>query len=233
MSRSVLVVEDERQLAEVIRLNLCDLNCTVQLASDGHAGLIEAESREWGLIILDVMLPGMDGLEILRRVRVRSPTQPVLLLTAKSTELDRVLGLELGADDYLTKPFSMLELLARVKAVFRRQDAFVNGLSSTTPQHLQVGELALNPKKRSATLDGRILDLTVKEFDLLYFFVSNPGHVYNRLQLLDAVWGYSYSGYEHTVNTHINRLRGKLELNPAKPKYVLTVWGVGYKFRET
>lgn len=232
MPRNVLIVEDERQLAEVIRLNLRDLDCTVKVTLDGHVGLAEAESRDWDLIILDVMLPGVDGLEILRRVRARSRTQAVLLLTAKATELDRVLGLELGADDYLTKPFSMMELLARVKAILRRQDAFIQGGNGEAQQGQSIGELAIDPVRRSAVLRGQHLDLTAKEFDLLHFFVRNPGRVYNRQQLLDAIWGYSHSGYEHTVNTHINRLRGKLERNPAEPEYLLTVWGVGYKFRE-
>ncbi|HNH90609.1 MAG TPA: response regulator transcription factor [Thiobacillaceae bacterium] len=232
MGRNVLVIEDERQIADVIKLNLQQqLDCKVKLALDGHVGLTEAEARSWDLIILDIMLPGVDGLEILRRVRAKSRSQAVLMLTAKSTELDRVLGLELGADDYLTKPFSMLELIARVKAAFRRMDALTAGGGDGREQ-VSIAGLTLDPVRRTVTLDGQELDLTAKEFDLIWFFARNPGRVYSRTQVLDAVWGYSHSGYEHTVNTHINRLRSKLEKDPAQPEYLLTVWGVGYKFRE-
>ncbi len=232
MGRSVLVIEDDRQIADVVKLNLTQqLDCQVKLALDGLVGMTEAEAKPWDLIILDVMLPGMDGLEVLRRIRAKSHSQPVLMLTAKSTELDRVLGLEMGADDYLTKPFSMMELIARVKATFRRTDAMTAG-GGDGRERITIAGLTLDPDKREAVLDGRLLELTAKEFDLLWFFARNPGRVFSRTQVLDTVWGYSHSGYEHTVNTHINRLRTKLEKDPAQPEYLLTVWGVGYKFRE-
>jgi DNA-binding response OmpR family regulator len=231
--RSILVVEDDLDIAQLVQLHLKELNCTVNLALDGVAGLAEADSKRYDLIILDLMLPGMDGLEVCRRLRSKTNYTPILMLTSKSTELDRVLGLEMGADDYLTKPFSIMELVARVKAIFRR----VDGLSSTNQQNMlkpiAAGDLAIDPDKRTVTLQGADVELTAKEFDLLFYFAQNPGRVYSRAQLLDQVWGYTHSGYEHTVNSHINRLRAKIEKNPNQPEFIQTVWGVGYKFSET
>lgn len=232
MTRSVLIVEDDLDIAQLVQLHLRELNCNVSLALDGVAGLAEAESKRYDLIILDLMLPGMDGLEVCRRLRSKTNYTPILMLTSKSTELDRVLGLEMGADDYLTKPFSIMELVARVKAIFRRIDS----LSSTNPQNalkpIAAVPLSINPEKRSVTLNGADVELTAKEFDLLLYFAQNPGRVYSRAQLLDHVWGYTHSGYEHTVNSHINRLRAKIEKNPNQPEFIQTVWGVGYKFSE-
>ena len=232
MQRSVLVIEDEPEIANLVKLHLKDLGCQVKLAFDGIVGFAETEAKNYDLIILDLMLPGMDGLEVCRRLRSKSNYTPVLMLTAKSTELDRVLGLEMGADDYLTKPFSIMELVARVKAIFRRLDA----LSSTSPQSpmkiLRARDLVIDPARREAALNGKIVELTSKEFDLLLHFAQNPGRVYSRAQLLDKVWGYEHSGYEHTVNSHINRLRAKIEKDASNPEYILTVWSVGYKFTE-
>ena len=174
------------------------------------------------------MLPGIDGLEVCQRVRRQSDYTPILMLTAKSSELDRVLGLEVGADDYLTKPFSIRELVARVKAIFRRVDALA--APDDEDRAIVVGDLEIDPARRRATLGSRPLQLTAKEFDLLFHFARNPGRVYSRSELLDRVWGYGHGGYEHTVNSHINRLRAKIEEDPAHPRFVLTVWGVGYKF---
>lgn len=233
MARSILVVEDDLDIAQLVQLHLRELNCTVNLALDGVAGLAEADSKRYDLIILDLMLPGMDGLEVCRRLRSKTNYTPILMLTSKSTELDRVLGLEMGADDYLTKPFSIMELVARVKAIFRR----VDGLSSTNQKNalkpIAAGDLAIDPERRTLTLRGADVELTAKEFDLLFYFAQNPGRVYSRAQLLDQVWGYTHSGYEHTVNSHINRLRAKIEKNPNQPEFIQTVWGVGYKFSET
>lgn len=233
MARSVLIVEDDLDIAQLVQLHLKELNCTVNLALDGIVGLAEAESKRYDLIILDLMLPGIDGLEVCRRLRSKTNYTPILMLTSKQTELDRVLGLEMGADDYLTKPFSIMELVARVKAIFRR----IDGLSSTNPQNalksISAGGLEIDPAKRSVTLNGATMDLTAKEFDLLLYFAQNPGRVYSRAKLLDHVWGYTHSGYEHTVNSHINRLRAKIEKNPNQPEFIQTVWGVGYKFSET
>ncbi len=231
MTRKVLVVEDNPDIAKLVSLHLKDLGCEVVLAADGLRGLEEARARRYDLIILDLMLPGMDGLELCRRLRGETDYTPILMLTAKSSEVDRVVGLEIGADDYLTKPFSISELLARVKAIFRRVDALGAG-RPPAPKRLNLGAMAIDVEKRSVTVAGQVIDLTAKEFDLLLQFAEHPGRVYSRQQLLDLVWGTGHMGYEHTVNSHINRLRGKIEDNPAEPEYVLTVWGVGYKFND-
>lgn len=231
MSRSVLVIEDQQEIANLIKLHLKDLPCQVKLAFDGVTGLAEAEAKRYDLIILDLMLPGMDGLEICRRLRGKANYTPILMLTAKTSELDRVLGLELGADDYLTKPFSLPELMARVKAIFRRVDA----MAQTGPAAggtIELAGLKLDTAKHSVTIEGKAVELTSKEFDLLLHFARNPGRVYTRAQLLDMVWGYGHAGYEHTVNCHINRLRAKIGDDYSRPRYILTVWGVGYKFAE-
>ena len=233
MNRRVLVIEDQQDIAKLIKLHVTDLSCDVQLAFDGSSGLAEAEAKPYDLIILDLMLPGMDGLEICRRLRGKSDHVPILIVTAKATELDRVLGLELGADDYLTKPFSILELVARIKALFRRVDALAANAVSSTQKPIRLGELVVDPVKREVLLDDQPVSLTFKEFDLLLHFVRNPGRVYSRMQLLDLVWGYGHDGYEHNVNCHINRLRAKIETSHAKPKFILTVRGIGYKFADT
>jgi DNA-binding response OmpR family regulator len=231
VARQVLVIEDDEDIAKLVKLQLTELSCTVKLAFDGIVGLAEAESKPYDLIILDLMLPGIDGLEVCRRLRGKDRYTPILMLTAKSTELDRVLGLEMGADDYLTKPFSVLELAARVKAIFRRVDNLANP-NVVTAQVIECSNLRIDAAKRNVTLAGEQVDLTAKEFDLLLHFAENPGRVYTRAQLLDKVWGYTHSGYEHTVNSHINRLRAKIERNPNQPEFIQTVWGVGYKFRD-
>ena len=232
MTRHVLIVEDDEDLAKLVALQMRELSCDVTIARDGQKGLAEAESDRYDLLILDLMLPGMDGLEICRRVRGHDRYTPVLMLTSKSSELDRVLGLEMGADDYLTKPFSVLELAARVKAIFRRVDSLVKGHDSAKAV-ITSGDLRIDIEKRSARLKGKPVDLTAKEFDLLVHFARHPGRVFSRTQLLDSVWGYSHSGYEHTVNSHINRLRAKIEKDPNQPKLIETIWGVGYRFRES
>lgn len=233
VKRRILIVEDHDDIAHLLELHLRDLGCDVSVATDGANALSQAAGNDFDLIILDLMLPDMDGLELCRRVRARPGYMPILILTAKSSELDRVLGLELGADDYLTKPFSIRELLARVKALFRRVDA----LSQTAPEAqdrrpIDVGDLTIDPVKRTVIQAGQPVQLTGKEFDLLVQFASHPGRVYTRSQLLGLVWGPDHDGYEHTVNSHINRLRAKIELNPSTPRYILTVWGVGYKLSE-
>ena len=232
MTHNVLVIEDQEDIAELVKLHLKDIDCRVKLAFDGLAGLAEAQAKSYDLIILDLMLPGIDGLDICKRLRAKSNYTPILMLTSKSSELDRVLGLELGADDYLTKPFSVIELTARVKAIFRRVSAIATGATSASAR-IQAGDLSIDVERRAVILRGTPIDLTAKEFDLLLHLAQNPGRVYSREQLLDFVWGYNHSGYEHTVNSHINRLRAKVETDPANPRYVLTVWGVGYKFVDT
>ncbi len=229
MTHKILIVEDNPEIAELVQMHLKDIHCEADIAFDGAAGLKLFKNNSYDLVILDLMLPVMDGLEVCKQLRLDNKRVPVIMLTSKSSELDRVLGLEIGADDYLTKPFSIPELVARVKAQFRRLDAF----HAPEPQsRLTFGELVIEPDKHRVTLAGKAVELTAKEFDLLLHFASHPGRVYNRTELLDQVWGYSYEGYEHTVNSHINRLRSKIEADPAKPQYIMTVWGVGYKFNE-
>lgn len=232
MVRQILVIEDDRDIAHLVELHLRDLGHAVQVVHDGVEGLREALSKPYDLIILDLMLPGMEGLELCRRLRAKPTYTPILMLTAKSSELDRVLGLEFGADDYLTKPFSIRELLARVKALFRRVQAFTIGSTARLQKIIRASGLLIDVEKRKVTLEERPVDLTTKEFDLLLQFAEHPGRVYTRAQLLNAVWGYGHEGYEHTVNSHINRLRAKLEKDPARPDFILTVWGIGYKFRD-
>jgi DNA-binding response OmpR family regulator len=232
MPRKILVVEDNRDLADLVSLHLRDLACDVTVVSDGLTALQRAQESPPDLIILDLMIPRMDGLEVCRRLRAEARYTPILMLTAKSSEMDRVLGLELGADDYVTKPFSIRELLARVKAIFRRAEGFARG-DKARPARLVAADMVIDTEKRSVTVAGTSVDLTVKEFELLLQFARHPGRVYTRQQLLDLVWGRGHMGYEHTVNSHINRLRAKIERDPAKPAYVLTVWGVGYKFNES
>lgn len=230
MSRSILVIEDDRDIAHLLELNLRDIFGQVSVAHDGTEGMALAETHSYELIVLDLRLPGMDGLELCRRLRGKSDYTPILMLTAKSSELDRVLGLEMGADDYLTKPFSIMELVARVKAILRRTQILRSAPTTEKNRIIHANGLTIDKDKRQVVLDGKPIELTSKEFDLLTYFAMHPGRVYTRAQLLDAVWGYGHDGYEHTVNSHINRLRAKVEINPLKPRYVLTVWGVGYKF---
>ena len=231
MTSKVLVIEDHLELANLVKLHLTDIDCRVKLESDGLAGLAEAQANQYDLIILDLMLPGENGLEICRRLRSRADYTPILMLTSRASELERILGLEMGADDYLTKPFSVLELVARVKAIFRRVKAITTD-SAKAKTVLKAGGMVIDSDRRSVTLNDRSVDLTAKEFELLLHLAQNPGRVYTREQLLDFVWGYNHAGYQHTVNSHINRLRGKIEEDPANPVYVRTVWGVGYKFSE-
>jgi DNA-binding response OmpR family regulator len=232
MSRKILVVEDDQDLARLLDLHLRDLTYEVDLAFDGDAGWAQIISKNYDLIILDLMLPGMDGLEICRRIRSEPAYTPILMLTSKSAELDRVLGLEMGADDYVTKPFSIRELMARVKAIFRRIDELKSDRQPNKQTIIRTGEMEIDPERRTVSIKNKTIDLTAKEFDLLLHFARNAGKVFTRSRLLDEVWGYGHDGYEHTVNSHINRLRAKIEKNPAQPVYILTVWGVGYKFAE-
>lgn len=230
MRRKVLIIEDEPDIARLVQTHLNDIGLDADVAQDGASGLALFAATVYDLVVLDLMLPDTDGLSICRSMRESGGYVPILMLTAKSTELDRVLGLEVGADDYLTKPFSIPELLARIKALFRRVDAFSDSNQQQADELIQQGELAIDTAQRIVKVRGRAVELTAKEFDLLQFFARHPGRVFSRVQLLDKVWGYNHDGYEHTVNSHINRLRGKIEADPSKPDYILTVWGVGYKF---
>ena len=232
MPSHILVAEDQADIRDLIVLNLQAAGHAVTAVADGQAALDSQLERASDLLILDLMMPRLDGLEVCKALRARGRATPILMLTAKSTELDRVLGLELGADDYLTKPFSMAELLARVKALLRRAELLRAAQSAPAGAPVvRNGELEIVPARREVRVAGRALEFTALEFDLLLHFASHPGHVYSRAQLLDAVWGYSHEGYEHTVTTHINRLRAKVEQDPMQPRFILTVRGAGYKMR--
>lgn len=238
MPAHILVAEDQTDIRDLLVMNLRQAGYEVSAVADGVAALASQNEQASDLLILDLMMPGLDGLEVCKALRGRGRSTPILMLTAKSTELDRVLGLELGADDYLTKPFSLAELLARVKALLRRADllrAAQNGHVAggpSTSSTLRNGDLEILPVKRQVRVRGALLDFTALEFDLLLHFAQHPGHVFSRGQLLNAVWGYTHDGYEHTVTTHINRLRAKLEADPMRPQLILTVRGAGYKMRE-
>jgi DNA-binding response OmpR family regulator len=229
----ILVIEDDSDIRELVSMNLRDLNFDVESAADGELGYQLASEGSFDLIVLDLMLPGLNGLEVCRRLRGNENFTPILMLTSLNSETDRVVGLEMGADDYLVKPFSIRELQARVKAMLRRVEQLGKALDrKSDDEMLAVGELEINFAKREVRCRGSIVELTGTEFDLLGYMAKRPGHVFSRSDLLDKVWGYHHSGYEHTVNSHINRLRTKIELDPSQPEYVLTVWGVGYRFRD-
>ncbi|OEZ55835.1 sensory transduction protein regX3 [Duganella sp. HH105] len=216
-------------IADLLRLHLQDEGYQVTHCADGNQGLAQLRTGGWDALILDLMLPGVDGLEICRQARAMATYTPIIITSARSSEVHRILGLELGADDYLVKPFSVLELVARVKALLRRADAMARNQRNEAGA-LELNGVRLDPLTRQAQVEGRPLDLTPREFDLLYFFVKHPEKVFSRLDLLNQVWGYQHDGYEHTVNTHINRLRAKIEADPADPARILTVWGKGYRY---
>jgi DNA-binding response OmpR family regulator len=233
MSDSVLIVEDDKDIADLIRVNLAELGVETTHQDNGEKALNLALENNYSILILDVMLPGVSGLDICRQVREKKAHQAIIMLTAKNSETDRVLGLELGADDYMTKPFSARELQARVRSQLRK----VHVLQAAETKHnkeeqdtLVIGRLTINQKNHQVSLDHKELELTATEFELLHHLASHPNQVFSRNQLLESVWGYHHSGYEHTVNSHINRLRAKIEVDATSPKIVQTVWGVGYKF---
>ena len=226
------MIEDDPDISHLLAINLKDIAFQVDVVNNGVDGLNRASNHDYQLIVLDLMLPGMDGLELCRRLRSQAINIPVLMLTARSSELDRVLGLELGADDYLTKPFSIMELQARVKAILRRVELSVQQQAANPDERIETRSLVIDVSGRNVFINNEPVELTAKEFDLLLHFARHPGRVYSRGQLLDHVWGYSHNGYEHTVNSHINRLRKKLEKNPHQAQYIETVWGVGYRFKE-
>jgi len=233
MQQRVLIVEDDRDIAQLVELHLKDLGCQCDIARDGESGLQKALKNGYDLIILDIMLPDVDGMEICREVRSEKNYTPILMLTSRSEEIDRVLGLELGADDYLTKPFSIREFIARVKAIFRRVEALKDESSrDEDADEIVRAALRIDRVNRKVTISGKKVDLTPREYDLLLLFAAHPGRTYTREQLLNTVWGPQFQGYDHTVNSHINRLRAKIEADIARPKYIRTAWGVGYRFAE-
>ncbi|MCF2950322.1 response regulator transcription factor [Paraglaciecola aquimarina] len=233
MSDSVLIVEDDKDIADLIRVNLTELGVETTHQDQGDKALTLALEKNYSLLILDVMLPGVNGLDICRQVREKKPTQAIIMLTAKSSETDRVLGLELGADDYMTKPFSVRELQARVRSQLRKVHVLQAANCEKVDDEdspLVIGNLSINQKNHQVIFNQQILELTATEFELLHHLASHPNQVFSRSQLLESVWGYHHSGYEHTVNSHINRLRAKIEIDATSPQIVQTVWGVGYKF---
>ncbi len=227
--QKILVVEDDTEIAKLIGIHLTDLGFEVDHAESGPAGLEMVRSDRYQLVVLDVMLPGLDGFEVCKQIRRDDRQIPILVLSAKTEEVDKVLGLELGADAYMTKPFSVRELVARIKAIFRRIEVDTEPHVSP-PRQYRAGRVEVDTGRRQVRVDGEVVELTNKEFDLLAAFMQHPGRVFSRQDLLELVWGYEYAGYSHTVNSHINRLRRKIEINPSDPQLIQTVWGVGYRF---
>lgn len=231
--KRVLIIEDDPDIVALLKIHLGDMDCQITTCQDGNEGLALALSQNFDLAVLDLMLPGKDGMEICRQMRMQQLSTPVMMLTAKSEEIDKVLGLEMGADDYITKPFSVREFIARVKAIFRRTEMDKRKQSgASSVKQLTYGDLCIDLDKRKVTLKERRVELSPKEFELLSLLASNPGKSYDRARLLNLVWGYDFDGFEHTVNSHINRLRTKIEPDLSNPRYILTTWGVGYRFNE-
>ena len=225
MNRQLLLVEDDDAVADTVRLHLAEAGFGVFRAADGAAARRAFGQSGWDLVLLDLTLPGADGWDLCRELRERAPLLPIIILSARSSEAHRVLGLELGADDYLAKPFSMLEMVARVRALLRRME-----LRPSPGAALNIGTLRFDPERRTLRRGNAPVTLTLREFDLLHFLARHPGQVFSRADLLDRVWGSGFDGFEHTVNSHINRLRTKVEADPQEPRLIQTVWGVGYRF---
>jgi len=232
-NKRLLIIEDDQELIDLLTLHLQSEGYQVTAAADGEAGLHAFKAGSYALVILDWMLPSMSGIDVLREIRAKDSRTPVLMLTARSEEADRVLGLELGCDDYMTKPFSVRELAARVKVLRRRiERAEELARIAAGDRILDLGPLKIDHGKRKVAVRGESIQLTVKEYDLLHTLAARPGRTFSRRQLLDLVWDQDSDIYEHTVNSHINRLRNKVEENPNRPRLILTVWGIGYRFTE-
>jgi len=229
---SLLVVEDDENISTAIKEYFSRAGYSVTTASDGVAGVEAAGKNRPDVVVLDLMLPKMDGLAVCKELRQSNPQMPIIMLTAKDDIVDKVLGLEMGADDYITKPFSLREVEARIKSVLRRARAATATGDGKDETPIVRGHLRVDPVRREVTIAERHVDLTPKEFDLLRLFASNPGRVFPRKYLLEKIWDYSYEGYDRTIDSHINRLRAKIEDNPENPQLVLTVWGIGYKFTD-
>ncbi len=229
--KCILLVEDDPQITELLELHLNSSSFQIISCIDGETAMQKLETEKIDLVILDIMLPGLNGMEVCKQIRKTKSELPIIMLTSKSDESDKVLALELGADDYVTKPFGILELIARVKALLRRTS--LSEMPKTpieTPIHFK--DLQVDEQLKKAMMNGQRLDLTPKEFDLLLLLARHPGKSFSRKQLLELVWGFSFQGYEHTVTAHINRLRIKIEPDINKPEYILTAWGIGYRFAE-
>ncbi|MDO8377107.1 MAG: response regulator transcription factor [Aquabacterium sp.] len=228
MSAHLLLVEDDDAIADALRLHLEQAGYRLHREADGLRAMAAIDRQRWDLVLLDLMLPGADGWDVCRHLRARHADVPVIMLSARSAEAHRVLGLELGADDYLAKPFSMLELVARVRALLRRIDQL--RAQPAASAQLRFGPWRLDTARRTLCRGDEPVPLTLREFDLLHFLVRHPGQAFGRSELLARVWGAGFDGYEHTVNSHINRLRSKVEADPREPLCIVTVWGVGYRF---
>ena len=229
---SLLIIEDDENISTAIEEYFSRSGYTVNSAPDGIAGIEAAVKNRPDVVVLDLMLPKMDGLAVCKELRQKHPQMPILMLTAKDDVVDKVLGLEMGADDYITKPFSLREVEARIKSVLRRARAAATDGDGKDETPIVRGNLRVDPLRREVTIAERQVELTPKEFDLLRLFAGNPGRVFPRKYLLEKIWDYSYEGYDRTIDSHINRLRAKIEENPDNPQLVLTVWGIGYKFTD-
>jgi len=229
---SLLIIEDDENISTAIEEYFSRSGYTVNSAPDGIAGIEAAVKNRPDVVVLDLMLPKMDGLAVCKELRQKHPQMPILMLTAKDDVVDKVLGLEMGADDYITKPFSLREVEARIKSVLRRARAAATDGNGKDETPIVRGNLRVDPLRREVTIAERQVELTPKEFDLLRLFAGNPGRVFPRKYLLEKIWDYSYEGYDRTIDSHINRLRAKIEENPDNPQLVLTVWGIGYKFTD-
>lgn len=230
--KKILVIEDDLDIARLLRIHLEDLGHEVHHAATGNEGLEMALGDNFALVVLDIMLPGMDGFDVCKRIRSENQHLPILVLSARDDEVDKIVGLELGADAYMTKPFSVREFSARVKALFRRIEVDMENGAKNGHEHYNFRDLSLDVASRRVTLSDDPIELTGREFDLLLMFMRHPGKAFSRQELLESVWGYDYSGYSHTVNSHINRLRNKIEKDPSDPRYIQTVWGIGYRFAD-
>lgn len=228
--KKALIIEDDADIRKLLELHLKDMQFSIETAADGKQGLSMALSNPFDFIILDIMLPGMDGIDICKEIRYKNIKTPIMMLTSRSEEIDKVVALESGADDYMTKPFGTRELQARVKAILRRSPAISDGQDAN--KIFDIEGLHIDLGKRVVKKNNVTLSLTPKEFELIALFIQNPGKTYSRIDLLDLVWKYSYEGYEHTVNSHINRLRSKIEDDMNNPQFILTSWGIGYRFKE-
>ncbi|HIZ07060.1 MAG TPA: response regulator transcription factor [Candidatus Eubacterium avistercoris] len=228
MAKKVLVVDDEKLIVKGIRFSLMQDGMEVDCAYDGEEALAMAKAKEYDIILLDVMLPKMDGFEVCQQIRDFS-TVPIVMLTARGEDMDKILGLEYGADDYITKPFNILEVKARIKAIMRRMTK--TEVKVKDPNVIEDGDIRIDCESRRLFIQGKEINLTAKEFDLMELFMKNPNKVYSRENLLNLVWGYEYPGDVRTVDVHVRRLREKVEKNPSEPKYVHTKWGVGYYYR--
>jgi DNA-binding response OmpR family regulator len=231
MNKHLLLVEDDDAIADALRIHLEASGFAMHREANGLRAIEAIDRQVWDMVLLDLMLPGIDGWTVCRHLRASHADVPVIMLSAHSAEAQRIQGLELGADDYLVKPFSMLELVARVRALLRRTERLRSLVSSpNTGRDFVFGNFSLNPVRRELMCGQKSVPLTLREYELLHFLVRHPGRPFTRSDLLQSVWGDAFDGYEHTVNSHINRLRTKIEADPRDPAWIVTVWGIGYRF---